>query len=186
LDTVLAFMLLSATGQPVLTDHADIKSAVTASVEACAKWVLEPATWADGIDDFPTKAGLGSVLQQRGKIAEAVMPPPALRRSNHHWFASAGNDQGVFLTTSDVAPFCHIAGGGQSDFQPVVESFLAEPAFLAKWRKLDSSTGDGMVSDRFVSKEDDAFEMIISRASKPAQRTDRVQFLATAQFAIRK
>jgi hypothetical protein len=43
-----------------------------------------------------------------------------------------------------------------------------------------------MVSERFVSTVDPGLSMTLSHAAAAGGRTDRVQFLATASYQIRK
>ena len=119
-------------------------------------------------------------------VPSAVLPPENLRLANHYWRINSTPDAGYFLIVSDRLPICHITGGGAADLQPVVESVLASPTFKERWEQLAVQTTGEMISTRYRHRKTKTFEIVVSRAAMPGQRTDRVQVLATANFKLKK
>jgi hypothetical protein len=103
----------------------------------------------------------------------------------HYWRVPIG-DGGIYVTASDQLPLCHLAGGGPSDLQPGVAALLSSPAFLSRWKATQSRTQGDIVSTTYLSLRDPKFSLIVSRAAKAGDRTDRVQIIATAQYDIGK
>jgi hypothetical protein len=77
---------------------------------------------------------------------------------------------------------CHITGGGGRDLQPIVEKVLASPEFESRWDPLQNKAIGDMVSTVYRHRQVPALSISISRATRPAQRLDRVQVLATAIY----
>ncbi len=169
-----------ATAQPIL------EQGFSGALKGCEEWVLNPASWADGTAPFIRTVGLGEAMGVVSTIPDVAQPPPTMRRNNHYWRINSTVGAGFFLVVSDTMPMCHITGGGQDDFQPIVEGVLASPAFIQRWEKIEEKSQEGLISTRYRSREDPRFEIVISRATKPRQRTDRVQVLATASFDLGK
>lgn len=81
---------------------------------------------------------------------------------------------------------CHITGGGSDDFQPVIASVLVSPEFSSDWELVDELPPRDLASSRYRLRKMPQFEMIISRAVTPGERTDRVQVLVTASLNLSK
>ena len=154
------------------------------ALRGCENWVLEPATWADGLGAFASNLGLGDKAGWVESVDEAALPPPQMRVANHYFRINSTPNAGFILVVSDRAPFCHITGGGGIDLQPTIESTLASEAFRGRWQELKTQSRGDMVSTLFRSRTDQTFEMVISRARKVGNRLDRVQVLATAQYKV--
>jgi hypothetical protein len=153
------------------------------AVSACESWILDPATWADHIDEFPKRAGLADKLQPQNGVPDVALPPQPLRRALHSWRIPVGSG-GFFLTVSDQLPFCHISGGGPDDFKPGTEAGLKGMLAANRWLKTKESRQDDLLSTELVSAKSKKLTMVVTRAASSGQRTDRVQVLATAQFNI--
>ena len=153
------------------------------AVKACEAWILNPATWADQIDQFPNNAGLTGRLEPQSNLPDIVLPPPHLRQAMHSWRVPVGAG-GYFVTVSDILPFCHIAGGGPDDFEPGAEAELQSIVNSNRWSKIKDLRQGDMLSTEFMNTSDKNLTMIVSRAASARQRTDRVQVLATAQYEV--
>jgi hypothetical protein len=155
------------------------------AVKACESWILDPATWADQISEFPKQAGLSGQLQAQDSVPDVALPPPELRNALHFWHVPVGQG-GYFVTVSDVKPFCHIAGGGPDDFEPGAEAALTALISKGSWRKVADKTNGGLRSSELVSGQSDQLTMTLTRAATAGQPTDRVQVLATAVYEIKR
>lgn len=154
------------------------------ALRGCENWLLEPATWADGLGSFASKLGLGDKAGWVTSVNEAALPPPQMRVANHYLRINSTPNAGYILVVSDRAPFCHITGGGGVDLQPIIESELASESFKGRWQEVKSQSRGDMVSTTFKSRADPKLQMVISRAAKARDRLDRVQVLASAQFDL--
>lgn len=154
------------------------------ALRGCENWVLEPASWADGLGPFASNLGLGDKAGWVKSVDEAALPPPQMRVANHYLRINSTPNAGFILVVSDRAPFCHITGGGGVDLQPIIESTLASDTFKDRWEELKTQSRGDMVSTSFRSRTDPNFEMVISRARKAGDRLDRVQVLASAQYDV--
>ncbi len=154
------------------------------AMRGCEEWVLNPSSWAEGIEPFVSAVGLGDQMGLVASVNEASLPPKELRVANHYWRINSTEKAGYVLVVSDRLPMCHITGGGGTDLQPVIESVLDGQAFQDRWEKLEDKLEGDMVSTTYRSREEPAFSMVISRATSPGQRMDRVQVLATALFDL--
>ena len=179
---ILALPLLAVSVPCVAQDNAPLVTGLSGALRGCEEWVLNPASWSDGPAPFLATVGLGDRMGLVEAIAEVQLPPEELRIANHYWRINSTANAGYALVVSDTLPMCHITGGGGADLQPVVEAVIASDTFKSRWRKLDESLHDDMISTRFVNVEEPAFEMTISRAATPGLRQDRVQVLATALY----
>jgi hypothetical protein len=148
----------------------------------CEEWVLNPASWGDGLEPFVSAVGLGNRMGLVESVHEGALPPSELRVANHYWRINSTEDAGYILVVSDQLPICHITGGGGSDLQPLVESVLNGEAFLGRWEKLEDGARGDMITTLYRNREEPDFSMAVSRANSAGQRLDRVQVIATAIF----
>ena len=153
------------------------------AVAACESWILEPATWADHVNEFPKRAGLAGRLELQNAIPDVALPPPQLRQALHSWRVPVGSG-GFFLTVSDQLPFCHIAGGGPDDFEPGAEAALKSMLAGNRWLKTKDTRQADLLSTELVSSRSKRLTMILTRAASAKLRTDRVQVIATLQYDI--
>lgn len=152
------------------------------ALRGCEEWVLNPASWADGVGPFVKTVGLGDQMGLVERVEEVNLPPKQLRKGNHYWRINSTPTAGYILVVSDQLPMCHITGGGGTDLQPVVEAVLSSGEFQKQWQQVGTKSRDDMVSTQFQNREDPALSMVISRAKQPGERLDRVQVLATATY----
>jgi hypothetical protein len=166
--------------------QSDLEAGFAGALRGCEEWVLNPASWANGLAPFVAKVGLGDKMGLVEHVDPAVLPPPILRVANRYWRINSTNGAGYVLIVSDQLPMCHITGGGDTDLQPVVSSVLTSSAFIDQWKLIkEGSTGD-VVTSEFQSVEEPKFTIVISRAKKPGSRLDQVQVVATAMFSTSK
>ncbi len=152
------------------------------ALRGCEEWLLNPSSWAKGVDPFIEAVGLGEQMGLVGRVEEVNLPPKQLRRANHYWRINSTPTAGYVLVVSDELPMCHITGGGSSDLQPSVQNVLSSPEFNRRWQSDKSSTNGEMETTFFRNREDPALSITISRAAQRGQRLDRVQVLATAIY----
>mgnify|MGYP000106121757 CR=1 FL=1 len=164
--------------------QSDLEKGFAGALRGCEEWVLNPASWADGLGPFVSAVGLGDKMGLVDSVNEAVLPPRELRVANHYLRINSTADAGYILVVSDQLPMCHITGGGGSDLQPVVESVLESADFQSRWEETEKNAQGDMVSTTYRSREEPAFSIVISRADEPGQRLDRVQVLATAMIDL--
>lgn len=163
-----------------------LENGFSGAVRGCEEWILNPASWTEGVDPFITAVGLGGQMGLVDSVNEVSLPPPNLRVANHYWRINSTEDAGYVLVVSDQLPMCHITGGGNSDLQPVIESVLANENFRSRWDKVSDSSRDDMASTTYRNRIEPSFTMIISRAKQPGERLDRVQVLATGTMNLGK
>ncbi|MDP1027526.1 hypothetical protein Q5H91_09905 [Sphingomonas sp. KR1UV-12] len=152
-------------------------AAIDRAVAACERWLLDPASWSDDIAAFGRAEG----LEPQDRVPDVALPPPAMRMALHYWRVPVGKG-GIYVTTSDRLPFCHLSGGGPADLQPAVAAAVGTPAFARHWRQTGTGERAGMTSWRFVSTADPAMTMTLSSPASAGGPTDRVQLLATIQY----
>jgi len=174
----IAFVGL-AVAVPASTQSA-LEEGFSGAIRGCEEWVLNPASWAEGIEPFVSTVDLGDQMGLVASVNEAALPPRDLRVANHYWRINSTQEAGYILVVSDQLPMCHITGGGGSDLQPFVEAVLGGESFLGRWEKLGDETQSDMISTTYRSREEPGFSMVVSRAQEPGQRLDRVQVIATA------
>ncbi|GAM07117.1 hypothetical protein [Novosphingobium sp. MBES04] len=170
-------------GAGTLEKRAALADGLAGALKACRLWVLHPDTWAAGPEPFLKDVGLGDAMGQVRSIAEVNQPPEAWREGNVYWRINATLDAGYVLVVSHRMPICQVTGGGDADLQPTVGEVLASPEFAEAWREVDEATRGDMVLTTFVSREEPDFTMVLSRATAPGARRDRVQVIASASFA---
>lgn len=166
--------------------QADLENGFEGALRGCEQWVLEPATWSDGLDKFATNLGLGAKAGWVQSVDDAALPPEELRVANHYLRINSTLDAGYILVVSDRVPFCHITGGGGTDLQPVVEAVLASDNFNKEWEKVKDQSKADIASTVYRSRKDPKLQIVISRANKPGERLDRVQVLASAVYDLGK
>lgn len=177
--TTAAFSIAAAAAaQPKLEDD------FAGALRGCETWILDPASHINGYDAFRAKVGLGSSMGEVANVPEPVLPPKELRVANHYWRINSTPSVGYFLVVSDQLPMCHITGGGDADLEPVIEAVLKSSAFGSGWEKVEERVRGDMVSTMFKSRKASKFTIIISRATEPGRRQDRVQLLATATLDV--
>lgn len=180
----LAIALSSATLPAPQVAQAPLEQGFAGALRGCEEWVLNPASWVDGPEPFIKAVGLGEAMGLVKSIPDVAQPPQQLRRANHYWRINETLQSGYFLVVSDRLPMCHITGGGSEDFQPVVANVLASPEFTSRWELVEERESEDMVSSRYRLRRKPDFGIIISRATAPGGRTDRVQVLATANLGL--
>lgn len=164
--------------------QSEVSAGFDGALRGCENWVLDPASWANGLGPFASKLGLGDKAGWVESVNEAALPPPEMRVANHFLRINSTPNAGFILVVSDRAPFCHITGGGGVDLQPIIEGELASATFKGRWEELKSQRRGDLVSTTFRSRSDPKFEMVISRAAKAGGRLDHVQVLASAQYGL--
>ena len=159
-----------------------LENGFSGALRGCEEWVLNPASWANGTAPFVKAVGLGGQMGLVDSVEEVNLPPKELRRANHYWRINSTRDAGYVLVVSDRLPMCHITGGGSRDLQPIVESVLASPEFINRWDQLQNKATGDMVSTVYRNRQVPELSISISRATRPAQRLDRIPVLATAIY----
>ena len=179
-------ILISVAAAAAFTAPVQAQSALengfAGALRGCEEWVLNPASWANGTAPFVKAVGLGDQMGLVDSVEEVNLPPKELRRANHYWRINSTQEAGYVLVVSDRLPMCHITGGGGRDLQPIVEKVLASPEFESRWDPLQNKAIGDMVSTVYRHRQVPALSISISRATRPAQRLDRVQVLATAIY----
>jgi hypothetical protein len=181
-------LILAAALASAAPTHApsDLEKGFAGALRGCEEWVLNPASWANGMRPFIATVGLGNKMGLVSQVDDAILPPKDQRQGNHYWRINSTPGAGYILIVSDALPMCHITGGGNIDLQPVVETVLASPEFGTRWERVaDVAKGD-MASTRYRNREDPRLSIVISRAKQVSQRLDRVQVLATATYNTEK
>lgn len=180
---IAALALATATSaQP----SSELQTGFAGALRGCEEWVLNPASWTNGVAPFISAVGLGNKMGLVDHVDEATLPPEELRRGDHYWRINSTDDAGYILIVSDQLPMCHITGGGNADLEPVVEAVLASPDFRKRWEPIADHSRADMRSTEYRSREDARFSIEISRAKLPGERLDRVQVLATAIYKASK
>ncbi len=164
--------------------QSDLEAGLAGAFRGCEEWVLNPASWADGVGPFLSTVDLGDKIGLVQSVDEATLPPAELRVANHYWRINATSTAGYILVVSDRLPMCHITGGGGSDLQPVAEAVLASDGFLAHWMQVEENSRGGMISTHYRNREEPRFSLVVSRSKIAGDRQDRVQLLATAQMDL--
>ena len=154
------------------------------ALRGCETWVLEPATWADGVAPFEAKVGLGSSMGLVDKISDESLPPEQLRLANHYWRINSSGDTGYLLVVSDRLPICHITGGGGIDLRPAIMSTLSSPDFKDHWKLVGTHSSGGLISNEYRNHEEPKFSMMISFPDDTHWSIDKLQVIATAQMQL--
>ena len=179
--TALAWPVEAQPAAPAQAQSA-LERGFEGALRGCEEWVLRPASWSQGFDQFVAVVGLGDSMGLVDRVDQANLPPEQFRIANHYWRINSTPAAGYVLVVSDRVPMCHITGGGDTDLRQVVDAVLATSAFRGRWTQLDQSTNHDTVSTRFRNVEEPKFSVTISRAADPGGRLDRVQVLATAIY----
>ena len=174
-----AFGLLAL---PAKADINELQAALSNGLVACQNWILEPKTWAEDDKLFASNIGLDGKLIPMGGIPSGVLPDGLMASATNFWRIDAGNGNGVFVVASSTIPVCNVAGGGPSDFQPDAEMLVAKIGQGQDWKIANSERKDDMTTTFFKGMVYNNNELVVSRASKAGDRTDRVQFLASVTF----
>lgn len=179
-------ILLSALAAslPVSAQSA-LEDGFSGAIRGCEEWVLNPASWAEGVEPFIAKTGLGEQMGMVSSVGEASLPPEELRVANHYWRINSTEEAGYVLVVSDRLPMCHITGGGNRDLQPVVEALLENADFQKRWLKVSEKKRGDMITTHFQNQTEPDFSMVISRAKKAGLSQDRVQVIATATLNLK-
>lgn len=164
---------------PAQAQEAEV-AGLTGALRGCEEWVLNPASWMDGPAPFKAAVGLGDRMDLVAQIDPASLPPPALRQANHYWRINSTPTTGYVLVVSDQLPICHISGGGDVDFQPIVEAVLSTSDFSSRWEQISVEDRDELRSTVFRSRVDPKFSATVTRAQSEGARRDRAQVLVTA------
>ena len=162
--------------------QSEVEKGFAGALRGCEEWVLNPASWAEGIEPFVSTVGLGEKMGLVATVDDAALPPAQMRVANHYWRINSTADAGYILVVSDQLPICHITGGGSVDLQPAVETVLSSSGFQSRWEEVQDTSREDMTSTLYRSREEPSFSIVISRAKEPGQRFDRVQVLASAMF----
>lgn len=162
--------------------ESELDDGFSGALRGCEEWVLNPSSWIVDFDDFASTVGLGDKMGLVQSVDQANLPPEQFRVANYFWRINSTENAGYVLVVSSEIPMCHITGGGNSDLQPVVERVLAGSDFLSRWTSSESKSQGDIVSTTYSNREEPDFRIVISRASEPGQRLDRVQLLATAIY----
>ncbi len=164
--------------------QSDLENGFAGALHGCEAWLLEPATWSDGLDKFAARLGLGDKAGWVQSVDDAALPPEELRVANHYLRINSTPSAGYILVVSDRVPFCHITGGGGTDLQPVAEAVLTSNEFTRHWERVKDQSKADMATTLFRSREDPKLEIVMSRAKRPGERLDRVQVMATAIYDL--
>ena len=178
-----AIFALAALAQPARAEP-NLERGFDGALRGCEEWLLNPASWLDGPGPFLKTVGLNNEMGLVERVEEANLPPKPMRRAMHYWRINSTPTAGFVLVVSDQVPMCHITGGEGTDLQPSAEGVLASPAFSLRWEQMDTSSKSDMTTTTFRNRIDPALSIVVSRASLPAQRLDRVQVLATATYQL--
>lgn len=180
---IVAFLVASAMVSPVYAQPA-LESGFAGALRGCEEWVLNPASWVDGTDPFVRAVGLGEQMRSVRTVEGVNLPPAQMQVANHYWRINSTPRAGYFLVVSDQVPMCHITGGGDTDLQPAIIAVTSSAEFAAHWEQVETSVRGDMVSSLYRNRREPKLSMVVSRASGPGQRLDRVQVIATATYQI--
>lgn len=182
----LTFVIWSWSTSLAQAQTGQLQTAMSDGVHACQEWILDPKTWAENNQLFAEKIGLGDKLIAIGGLPPGVLPNELMVQATNFWRLNGGNGNGVFVVASNINPVCNVAGGGPSDLQPAAEAIVSDFKQGKEWKEMNVKSEADMTSSHFVNEANQKAEMVISRATKAGGRTDRVQFLTTVFYKIRK
>jgi hypothetical protein len=171
---------------PAQADSGELAAAIADGLTACQEWILEPKTWTEDQQSFANNVGLQDRLVPVGGLPDGVLPSEVLNSATNFWRIDAGKGNGVFVVASSNEPVCNVAGGGPSDFQPEAEALVNRFAESSAWKLANREARADLVTSLFQLRSDSKAELMISRAANTGDRTDRVQFLATVFYQLRK
>ncbi len=154
------------------------------AVQACTSWIAEPASWADGIGEFPANTGLDqSGLGEIESVPDFALPMPEARRNMHHWQVGQATEI-YFITASDVTPVCHVVGGGSDDLFPSGERLLQFLGATNIWENQGETAREDISTHRFAFVADPKMELFVSYALEAGSRTDRPQIVSTIIYNL--
>jgi hypothetical protein len=182
IGAVLLFTTFGVLAQPAHAEASELEAALSNGLKACEGWILEPNTWVESEELFAAKIGLEAKLLPIAGVPPGVLPEGLMASATNFWRIDGGNGNGVFVVASSTNPVCNVAAGGPSDLQPDVEVLINKIGNGQNWKSTKNEQYDGMTSTHFTGLVITESSLIISRASKAGDRTDRVQFLATLTF----
>ncbi|MXO64253.1 hypothetical protein [Altericroceibacterium endophyticum] len=175
----------SLTLAPPAAPQQPLESGLEGAIQGCEEWVLNPASWTDGIEPFMENVALGDRMGLVDSIPESAQPPRNLRVANHYWRINATKDAGYFLVVSDHVPMCHITGGGEVDLQPTVAALMSSADFSRNWQLVDEFSDDGMLTSKFSHRQEPSLIMTLSRSDQSKTSAARPQLVVTAKIDLR-
>ena len=163
-----------------------IADAVATSIAACEAWVMKPITWADHIGQFPKRSGLADQgLKASGGTPDFASPPPPVRIALHGWAVTTAGGK-VWITTSDVRPFCHIASDVTGS-AGATETLVKSADFAARWMPEGAAVmRDGITSTTFRSRSWKSVTLVVSRRAGTETGGTGVQMVASLQMELGK
>ncbi len=177
-------LLLTVSGASAQSGSDRLQLGLEGALRACEHWILEPASWTDGLAPFLAVVDLGGLISETDSLPGALLPPEEFRRGNRYFRIAAGEETGYALVVSSDIPMCHITGGGSVDLQPTAEDTIATAAFRARWDTTSTETTGGIVTTFFRSRAEPKLTLVYSRASTADARRDRAQVIATALYDL--
>lgn len=150
------------------------------ALRGCEQWILEPASWIDGLAPYLAAVDLGGLISETDSLPAALLPPAELRRGNRYFRIAAGEETGYALVVSSDIPMCHITGGGSLDLQPTAEAIITTNSFRTRWDETSAETA--IVTTFFRSRAEQKPTLVYSCANTANARRDRAQVIATALY----
>jgi len=175
-------LLLTMSGASSQPGGDRLQPGLEGALRGCEEWILEPASWIDGLAPFLAAVDLGGLISETDSLPAALLPPAELRRGNRYFRIAAGEETGYALVVSSDIPMCHIAGGGSLDLQPTAEDVITTDNFRTRWDETSAETADGIVTTFFRSRAEPKLTLVYSRANTANARRDRAQVIATALY----
>jgi len=168
---------------PVQADP-QLEKGLAGAMRGCEEWILNPLSWIDGDAPFLSAVGLGSSMHPvtRATVHDMQLPPKPMRAGNRYWRIDSTPTAGFMLIVSDQLPMCHVTGGGSTDLQPTIETFLASKNFTSQWKPVEERVSGDMRSTLFRHWIHGAFSLVVSRANSAGLRLDRVQLIITGSY----
>ncbi|RKF21949.1 hypothetical protein D6851_08030 [Altericroceibacterium spongiae] len=155
------------------------------ALHVCENWILDPQQWVENPKNLIEQAGLGAEMGMVDDVPDIALPPPSWRQNTIYWRINSTLTGGYILVTSTTLPICHITGGARKDdLYPVVKSVLTSADFQERWSKIDQRREGDMTSITYRSVSDPNFTLTVSHPSESGGSLDRVQVLASAQYAV--
>ena len=165
-------------------DKSELAKGFDGALRGCEEWILNPASWVEGLQPFIATVGLGSQMGRVSSVAPANLPAREFQRGNQYWRINSTQSAGYVLVVSDQLPMCHITGGGNADLQPIVTETLASADFSERWQLVSQSDRGDMQSSLYRNTNEPSLTMVVSHAKEAGGPTDRVQVIATAHIQM--
>lgn len=179
---ILSAVLAFATLGPPAEAEPNLERGFDGALRGCEEWLLNPASWTEGVGPFVKAVGLGEQMSLVERVAEVNLPPKQMRSGNRYWRIRSTQTSGYILVVSDQISMCYITGGGGTDLQSSVKTVLSSPDFNGRWEERETDSKGDMATTTFRNRQDPALSIVISRARDPGQRLDRIQVLATGIY----